>query len=113
MDEAYKAVKTVENPVVWENMAQICVKSKRLDVAEVCFSNMNHSRGAKAVREAKTTEPELEAKVAMVGVQLGLLADAARLYQVPTAYPLTTRGGTHRSLCSTSLCVRSAVLWSL
>jgi intraflagellar transport protein 140 len=82
MDEAYKAVKTVENPVVWENMAQICVKSKRLDVAEVCFSNMNHSRGAKAVREAKTTEPELEAKVAMVGVQLGLLADAARLYQV-------------------------------
>lgn len=35
MDEAYKAVKTVENPLVWENMAQICVKSKRLDVAEV------------------------------------------------------------------------------
>ena len=53
MDEAYKAVKTVENPVVWENMAQICVKSKRLDVAEVCFGNMKHSRGARAVREAK------------------------------------------------------------
>lgn len=24
MDEAYKAVKTVENPLVWENMAQVC-----------------------------------------------------------------------------------------
>ena len=35
MDEAYKAVKLISNPAVWENMAQICVKSKRLDVAEV------------------------------------------------------------------------------
>ena len=38
MDEAYKAVKLISNPAVWENMAQICVKSKRLDVAEVSCS---------------------------------------------------------------------------
>jgi hypothetical protein len=82
MDEAYKAVKLISNPAVWENMAHICVKSKRLDVAEVCFGNMGHSRGARAVRETKATEPELEASVAMVAIQLGLLSDAARLYQV-------------------------------
>ena len=80
MDEAYKAVKLIENPSVWENMAHMCVKSKRLDVAEVCLGNMGHARGARAVREAKA-EPEHDAAIAMVAVQLGLLADAARLYQ--------------------------------
>ena len=80
MDEAYKAVKLIENPSVWENMAHMCVKSKRLDVAEVCLGNMGHARGARAVREAKA-EPEHDAAIAMVAVQLGLLSDAARLYQ--------------------------------
>lgn len=80
MDEAYKAVKLIENPTVWENMAHMCVKSKRLDVAEVCLGNMGHARGARAVREAKA-EPEVDAAVAMVAIQLGLLGDAARLYR--------------------------------
>jgi intraflagellar transport protein 140 len=51
MDEAYKSVKLIQNPNVWENMAQMCVKTKRLDVAEVCLANMGNARGTKAVRE--------------------------------------------------------------
>ena len=87
MDEAYKAVKLIDNKSVWENMAHMCVKSKRLDVAEVCLGQMGHARGAKAVREAKQ-EPELEAQVAMVGIQLGLMSDAMRLYQSCGRYDL-------------------------
>jgi intraflagellar transport protein 140 len=49
IDEAYKIVKNIKNPIIWENMAQICVKTKRLDVLEVCISNMRFSRGIKAV----------------------------------------------------------------
>ncbi len=49
MDEAYKSVKSIQNPIVWENMAQMCVKTKRLDVAEICIGNMRFARGAKAV----------------------------------------------------------------
>lgn len=79
MDAAYRAVKLIQSPSVWENMAHMCVKTKRLDVAEVCLGNMGHARGAKAVREAKA-EPELNACVAMVAIQLGLLEDAERLY---------------------------------
>jgi len=37
MDEAFKAVKMIKNPTVWENMAHMCIKSKRLDVAEMCL----------------------------------------------------------------------------
>lgn len=56
---------------VWENMAKMCVKSRRLDVASVCLGNMGHARGAKALRES-LAEPELDAKVAMLAIQLGL-----------------------------------------
>ena len=53
LDEAYRAVKTIGSVSIWENMAQMCVKTKRLDVAEVCLGNMGHARGAAAVRESR------------------------------------------------------------
>lgn len=80
MDEAYRSVKLIDNQSVWENMAHMCVKTKRLDVAEVCLGNMGHARGAAAVHEAKQ-EPQLEVPIAMVAIQLGLRDDAARLYR--------------------------------
>lgn len=52
-------------------MAKMCVKSRRLDVASVCLGNMGHARGAKALREA-IKEPELDARVAVLAIQLGL-----------------------------------------
>ena len=45
----------------------MCVKTKRLDVAQVCLGNMRFARGAKAAREAES-ERELEAKLAMVAI---------------------------------------------
>lgn len=33
MDEAFRAVKAIKNPAVWESMAHLCIKNKRLDVA--------------------------------------------------------------------------------
>lgn len=57
---------------VWENMARMCVKTRRLDVAHVCLGNMGNARAAKALREAKA-EPEPEAQVAMLAIQLGML----------------------------------------
>ncbi|RHY88736.1 hypothetical protein DYB26_002578 [Aphanomyces astaci] len=81
MDEAYRSVKLIQNASVWENMANTCVKTKRLDVAEVCLGNMGHARGAAAVHGAKLENPEIEAPIAMVAIQLGLLDDAARLYK--------------------------------
>ena len=61
-------------------MARMCVKNKRLDVAEVCLGNMNNASGARAVRKAMK-EPEIEAQVAMVAIQLNMLDDAERLYR--------------------------------
>uniref|UniRef100_A0A673G7I8 Intraflagellar transport protein 140 homolog n=1 Tax=Sinocyclocheilus rhinocerous TaxID=307959 RepID=A0A673G7I8_9TELE len=65
---------------VWENMARMCVKSRRLDVARVCLGNMGNARAARALRNAEK-EPEVEAQVAVLATQLGMLEDAERLYK--------------------------------
>jgi hypothetical protein len=46
---------------------------------EQCLGNMQHVQGARAVRES-ASEPELDARVGLVAVQLGLKEDAARLF---------------------------------
>ena len=56
---------------VWENMARMCVKTKRLDVATVCLGNMGNARAARALREAQQ-EPELDARVACLAIQLSM-----------------------------------------
>jgi len=112
MDEAHRAVKLIKHASVWENMAKMCVKTKRLDVAEVCLGNMGHARGARAVREtaARCRAEEAEAVgengdhaesggggggdvladvcAAMVAIQLGLLDEAEKLYEGCGRYDL-------------------------
>ena len=78
LDEAYKIVKNIKTANIWENMAHICIKTKRLDVLEVCLSNMRFERGIKAFREARH-EKEPEAKLAKVAMHLNLIDEAKKL----------------------------------
>lgn len=80
LDDAYRVVKEINSPSIWENMAQMCVKSKRLDVAEVCLGNMGHARGAAAVREAKK-DGNVDVAIGVLAIQLGLIEDAANLFR--------------------------------
>ena len=57
---------------VWENMAKMCVKTQRLDVAKVCLGKMGHAQGVRALNRAMT-EPELEARVAMLALHLNMV----------------------------------------
>ena len=43
----------------------------------MCLGNMKHARGAKALREA-LKEPELDARVGVLAMQLGLNVSAMR-----------------------------------
>ncbi|XP_033963084.1 intraflagellar transport protein 140 homolog [Pseudochaenichthys georgianus] len=87
MDEAFKSIKLIKSEAVWENMARMCVKTRRLDVARVCLGNMGNARAAKALREVET-EPEPEAQVAMLAIQLGMLEDAEKLFKCCQRYDL-------------------------
>lgn len=66
----------LSSEAVWENMARMCVKNRRLDVARVCLGNMGNARAARALREVEA-EPELEARVAVLAVHLGMLVRAS------------------------------------
>ncbi|XP_034564169.1 intraflagellar transport protein 140 homolog [Notolabrus celidotus] len=90
MDEAFKSIKLIKSTAVWENMARMCVKTRRLDVARVCLGNMGNARAAKALKEAEA-EPEPEAQVAMLAIQLGMLEDAEKLYKSCHRYDLLNR----------------------
>jgi intraflagellar transport protein 140 len=81
LDEAYRAVKTIGSVTIWENMAQMCVKTKRLDVAEVCLGNMGHARGAAAVRESR--------KEGSVELSIGTLPSLQCTSTAQTAYSIT------------------------
>lgn len=87
MDEAYNSVRNIKNNTVWQNMAQMCVKTKRLDVAMVCLGNMRFARGARSTRETEN-EKELEARLAMVAIQLNMIDDAKELYKECGRYDL-------------------------
>ena len=79
-DAAFDAVRHVDDPAVWECMTHVCIKTKRLDAAERCLTNVGRARGARAAREAKT-EPEPDARVAAVATHMGLVEEAERLYR--------------------------------
>ena len=65
----------------------MCVKTKRLDVAMVCLGNMRFARGAKAARETEN-EKEMDARLAMVAIQLNMIDDAKELYKSCGRYDL-------------------------
>ncbi|XP_077561362.1 intraflagellar transport protein 140 homolog [Haemaphysalis longicornis] len=91
MDEAFKAIKALKNEAVWENMARMCVKTKRLDVARICLGKMAHARGAWSVRRAMDNEPELEAQTAILALQLGMVQEAQSLLESCGRYDLLVR----------------------
>ena len=62
MDEAFHSVSHIKNQSVWENMARMCVTTKRLDVAIVCLGKMGNPLGARAVRSAQQVKKKKKKK---------------------------------------------------
>ncbi|CAG0915124.1 unnamed protein product [Notodromas monacha] len=95
MDEAFKAIKTIKSETVWENMAKMCVKSKRLDVAAVCLGNMGHARGARCLREMSVDsggkQLPLDARAGVLALQLGMVDEAERLFRACGRFDLLNK----------------------
>ncbi|XP_065332097.1 intraflagellar transport protein 140 homolog [Cloeon dipterum] len=91
MDEAFKAIRAIKIATVWESMAKMCVKTKRLDVALVCLGHMKHARGAIELKKAISKEAELDAQVAVLAMQLGLNDEAEKLLKNCGRYDLLNK----------------------
>ncbi|KAI4456192.1 hypothetical protein MML48_8g00010237 [Holotrichia oblita] len=92
MDTAFKAIKLVQSTGVWNSLARMCVKTKKLDVAGVCLGHMGNARAARALRQA-IADPNLpqEAKLAVLAIQLNMLDDAEQLYIQCERYDLLNK----------------------
>ena len=90
IDEAYKIVKNIKSYDIWTNMAKVCIKSKRLDVLEICLSNMRFATGIKALRES-AHEKEPEARLAQVAMHLNLIDEAKILLEEIKRYDILIR----------------------
>ncbi|KRT80306.1 hypothetical protein AMK59_8792 [Oryctes borbonicus] len=79
MDTAFKAIKLVQSTGVWNSLARMCVKTKKLDVAGVCLGHMGNARAARALRQAMvdTSLPQ-EAKLAVLAIQLNMLVGTCK-----------------------------------
>lgn len=73
MDEAFKAIKIIQNENVWKNLGKMCVKTKQLDMATLCLGHMKQPRSARILREAMQDDSlPFDAKVGILAVELEL-----------------------------------------
>ncbi|TPX69392.1 hypothetical protein SpCBS45565_g02472 [Spizellomyces sp. 'palustris'] len=90
MDESLKALKLIKSTNVWETMAKMCVKTKRIDVATLCLSNMGNAKAVHALHQVDPTSPP-ELKAAIVALHLGMNDDVESLYLSCGRYDLLNR----------------------
>ncbi|KJH43570.1 tetratricopeptide repeat protein [Dictyocaulus viviparus] len=91
MDEAFKAIRFIKSEKVWEHMASMSVKSRRLDVAAVCLGNMRNVRGARALRKAQEAGENDALQCAALAVELGMLDEAEAIYISEGRYDLLNK----------------------
>ncbi|KAI9582059.1 intraflagellar transport protein 140 homolog [Glossina fuscipes] len=81
MDLAYRSIRSIESKAVWTNLAKMCVQRKRMDVAKVCMGHLGNARSVRAIRQALADDDlEIEAKTALLAVELGLNDQAEEFY---------------------------------
>ncbi|KAF5285788.1 hypothetical protein FQA39_LY04249 [Lamprigera yunnana] len=92
MDAAFKAIKLIQSAGVWSSLARMCVKTRRLDVATVCLGHMGNARAARSLKLAMedNTLP-VEAKLAVLAIQLDMLDEAEQLYIQCERYDLLNK----------------------
>lgn len=55
---------------VWENLARMCVLTRRADVAKICLGKMGLFRGARALRAVDQDNPDT--KIAILAIHLNM-----------------------------------------
>ncbi|KAL3079084.1 hypothetical protein niasHS_014866 [Heterodera schachtii] len=81
MDSAFKAIKFIKSESVWEHMARMCIKTRRVDVARVCLGQMGNARAARAIRRTVESGEGTEEQIAHLAVELGMAEEAIGLFQ--------------------------------
>ncbi|KAI9354065.1 hypothetical protein DFJ73DRAFT_959062 [Zopfochytrium polystomum] len=87
LDDAFKALQCVENDRVWKNLARICVKRMRVDVAIICLCKIRHVKAIAALRRIDD-EKSLELKAATLAIFLDMHEEVQQIYTKLGRYDL-------------------------
>lgn len=58
---------------VWEHMARMCVKTRRIDVARVCLGHMGNARAARALRHCLQKGDSVDLQAARLAIELDMV----------------------------------------
>lgn len=73
MDKAFKSIRFIKNETVWEHMARMCVKTRRIDVARICLGNMQNVRAARELRRCIEEDMSVDMQAARLAIELKML----------------------------------------
>ncbi|XP_050534466.1 intraflagellar transport protein 140 homolog isoform X2 [Daktulosphaira vitifoliae] len=90
IDLAFDFISNINNAEIWTSLAKMCVKTKRIDVAEICLGHMKDCRGIAIIR-SMSSEKELETKVAALAMHLGMNDEAEELLKTCHRYDLLNK----------------------
>uniref|UniRef100_A0A914DM98 Uncharacterized protein n=1 Tax=Acrobeloides nanus TaxID=290746 RepID=A0A914DM98_9BILA len=80
MDNAFKSIRFIKNESVWEHMARMCVKTRRIDVARICLGNMQNARAARSLRKCIEDNVPIDVQAARLAIELDMIDEAKSLY---------------------------------
>ncbi|GAB1610026.1 hypothetical protein Ahia01_001288500, partial [Argonauta hians] len=87
MEQAFRAIKLIQNQSVWANMARMCVKTRQLDVAKICLGKMGHGQGVRALRRVEG-DSQVEVKLAVLAMYLDMVDEAEQFLKDSCRYDL-------------------------
>ncbi|KAJ3325252.1 hypothetical protein HDV06_005009 [Boothiomyces sp. JEL0866] len=79
LDEAVKVVKLIRNNAVWENMASVCVKTRRTNLAQLCLRKLKNAKVLRTVSNLKKTN-DYNSISAYYAIHLGMYDDAKEIW---------------------------------
>ncbi|VDN13572.1 unnamed protein product [Dibothriocephalus latus] len=91
IDAAFKSMKLVRSAAIWQNMAKMCVSTRRLDVGLMCLGKMGNAFGAMMVREIQKREPNITVQTGELALQLGMTEEAERIFIECARWDLVAR----------------------
>ncbi|KAF7638044.1 Amidase domain-containing protein [Meloidogyne graminicola] len=91
MDNAFKAIKYIKSESVWEHMARMCVKTRRIDVARVCLGHMGNARALRAIRRTIELKELTDLQIGRLAIELGMIEEAIHLYEKSNRFDLSNK----------------------
>ncbi|KAI8902608.1 hypothetical protein BC833DRAFT_654604 [Globomyces pollinis-pini] len=79
IDDAIKVVKLIKNDAVWENMAQVCIKMRRMKLAILCMGKLKNAKALRTLSHLKKSN-DANAISAHLAIHLGLYEEAQDIW---------------------------------